>query len=74
MLPTVPIRSVRLLRPHVHEQRAHFADRQRDLEADLADSFGLARRRRVVPKLAEELLEPLDLRVVLVRRIAIQAR
>src|SRR5207247_2590073 len=58
-------RRERLLPTDVDEHRADLPDRDGDLEADLADRLGLARGRRVAAELAEELLEPLDLREVL---------
>src|SRR5215210_6661783 len=67
-------RSKRLLPADVDEHRADLADRDRDLEADLADRLGLACGRAALAQLDQELLEPFDLRVVLLLRVVIRHR
>src|SRR6266542_3623824 len=52
----------------VDQHGADLADGDRDLEADLADRLGLARRPTVVPQLGEEALEPRDRLVILLLR------
>src|SRR5581483_1342342 len=57
-----------LLPADVDQHRAHLADRDCDLEADLSDRFCLTSGRRVRAKLAQELLQTLDLLEVLLFR------
>ena len=56
----------RLLPADVDQHRADLADRNCDLEPDLADRLRLSRRRWIRAQLLEKPLEPLDRRVVLI--------